>query len=134
METPMIGGVRGTVLIVDDEPMVLRMAAQALERVGYATLCAGTAHEAETICREHPGEIDALVMDVILETTRGYDAVPCLRTLRKALKVLYISGYPGQLVFELQRIPDPFLSKPFSPDALAAAVDRLIARDAGAGS
>lgn len=74
------------------------------------------------------GPIDALVMDVVLEAEHGFDAVPCLERIRGKLKVLYISGYPGQLLFESREIDAPFLFRPFSPEQLVEAVELIIGK------
>lgn len=118
----LIGTPVGTVLVVDDEAMVRRMAVLALEGAGYRVLTAGDAAEAEDICRDHQGPIDVVVMDVILENAHGFDAVPCLQALRADMKVVYMSGYPGQMLFERLGISAPFLSKPFTPEELVGAV------------
>lgn len=115
---------RGTVLIVDDEPQVLRTASMALELAGYRTLAASTATEAEDLCRTHP-ELQAVVMDVVLRDIHGFDVVPRLRQIHEGLPVLYISGYPGQLLFESRGIHEPFLFKPFTPQELVEALDAV---------
>ena len=115
-----------TVMVVDDEPGVLAVAVRALERAGYRTLGAGTAAQAELLCREHPGTIDAVVMDVVLDDVHGFDAIPCLLKHRADLKVLYISGYPGQLTFAAKELSAPFLMKPFTADQLVEKVDGLL--------
>ena len=111
-----------TILVVDDEKQVLEVAAHALRQAGHEVLTAASGAEAERVCESHPGEIDLVVMDVILENTTGFDALPCLNRLRPLMKVLYISGYPGRLMFDNLGIHVPFLSKPFTPEELQAAV------------
>lgn len=118
----LIGTPVGTVLVVDDEAMVRRMAVLALEGAGYRVLTAADAAEAADLCRDHEGPIDVVVMDVILENAHGFDVVPALRAIRANLKVVYMSGYPGQMLFERLNIGDPFLSKPFTPEELVGAV------------
>lgn len=115
-----------TALVVDDEPQVLNVAMRALERAGYNTLGASGPARAEAICRDHPGSIDVLVMDVVLDGSHGYDAVPNLLALRPDMQVLYISGYPGQLMFAATGVQAAFLLKPFDAEELVAAVDALL--------
>ena len=118
---------KGTVLIVDDEPQVLKTAATALRMGGYRVLTAATSREAELICRDAAELLDVLVMDVVLQGEHGFDVAPSLLSLQAKMRVIYISGYPGQLLYEIQQRADPFLFKPFTPEQLIEAVDRLVA-------
>lgn len=115
-----------TVLVVDDEPQVLNVAMRALERAGFHALGASGPARAEAICRDHPEPIDALVMDVVLDGSHGYDAVPHLLEVRPGMQVLYISGYPGQLMFAATGVQAEFLLKPFNAEELVAAVRSLL--------
>ena len=56
----------GTVLVVEDEPVVLKFASSVLERRGYAVLVAETPHQALEIAARHEGRIDLLLTDVVL--------------------------------------------------------------------
>lgn len=115
-----------TVLVVDDEPAVLRVAVLALERGGFRVLTACSGEEAERTCAEHDGSIDAVVMDVHLETGTGFDAMPSLNRLRPAMKALYVAGYPGRLMYDSLAKHVPFLSKPFTAKELVRAVSEIL--------
>ena len=114
-----------TVLVVDDEIMVRRLAVLALEPAGFRVLTAGDVLEAEAALRDH-GPVDAVVMDVLLEGTNGFEVMEQLAQVRHDLPVVYMSGYPGQMLYERLAIAAPFLPKPFTPDELVEVVMELI--------
>jgi DNA-binding NtrC family response regulator len=108
-----------TVLVVDDEPLVRRLVAAALERDGFAVLEADGAEEALEISRRHPGRIDLVLTDVCMPRMAGSELVPLLVARRPGLRALYMSG-------DIRDVPraqvTPLLEKPFTLAALAAAV------------
>ena len=73
--------------------------------------------------------VDAVVSDVVMPGISGRELIRRLRTQRPDLPVLFLSGYTGEEVSEeVQAHPrQSFLQKPFSPDALAAALEEIIA-------
>jgi CheY-like chemotaxis protein len=81
-----------TVLVVDDEPLVLRLAATALEREGFAVLAAEGADEALEVSRRFPGRIDLVLTDVCMPRMRGNELGTMLMARRPELRVLYMSG------------------------------------------
>ena len=115
-----------TILVVDDEPQVVQMAVTALQRAGFATLAATSAEQARTLCEEHDGSIDLVLMDVLLPDHQGFDIYDSICHGRKDLKVLYMSGYPGQLLFESRGEDAPFLHKPFNGDDLVDKVNEVL--------
>jgi DNA-binding response OmpR family regulator len=111
-----------TIMVVDDEPQVVQMAVTALQRGGFATLSATTAEAARAVCERHDGAIDLVVMDVLLPDGDGFGIYEGMCDGHPETRVLYMSGYPGQLMFESRGIEAPFLHKPFNGDEL---VDRV---------
>lgn len=110
-----------TVLLVDDDPGVLMVARRGLEQYGYRVLTAASAAEATTLAAERGGEIALLVTDVMMPGQRGTGLAQELVGDWPHLRVLFISGYPGEEADEMVRRA-PYLTKPFSPDELARAV------------
>ena len=84
----------GTVLVVEDEPVVLKFASSVLERRGYSVLVAETPHQALEVAARHDGQIDLLLTDVVLPGMSGQELAGVLGGARLGLKVLYMSGYP----------------------------------------
>lgn len=118
-----------TILILDDNPTVLRMLALVLRASGtYRILEAGTEHEAVAQCEQRDREIDVLVADVCIDDRPGRAAADRLTTLCPHLRVLFISGYPkDHLVGNGWLEPDDaFLAKPFTPARLLLRVEELL--------
>ncbi len=112
---------RPVVLVVDDEPMMRWLMTAAL-REHYRVLVAADGQEALDTVREIGGEITALVTDLRMPRLDGLGLAARLQALGDPPPLLFISGFMGG-----GELPGPFLAKPFSPDALLAAVQRLIA-------
>jgi signal transduction histidine kinase/CheY-like chemotaxis protein len=110
-----------TVLLVEDEPGVLKIAGRMLKNLGYAVLTATTADEAIDLVRSHPGRIDLLLTDVIMPKMNGGQLVKEVMTLRHGIKYLYMSGYSADIVSGQGVLADEtqFITKPFSINELA---------------
>lgn len=117
-----------TVLIIDDEPSIRMLVADVLGELGYTTLEAGDGPEGLKLL-ESGGRIDLLVTDVGLPGgLNGRQVADAARTLRPALKVLFITGYAENAVLSHGHL-DPgmhVLTKPFEMQALARKVKELI--------
>jgi nitrogen-specific signal transduction histidine kinase len=118
----------GTVLVVEDEQMVLGLIRSVLQLGGYLVLEASHGAEAMTIAECYQGAIDVLLTDVVMPGMSGRELAQRLRALRPETKVIFISGYTDELVMQ-QDPPDArvtFLQKPFSPDALSRRVGEVL--------
>jgi signal transduction histidine kinase len=116
-----------TILLVEDEPGVRRMARQVLTRFGHTVLEADGADAALRVCREHNGPIALLLTDVIMPKTNGWELAQLLRRSYPDLKVLYMSGYADDIVSK-HAILEPgvgFIEKPFTPTAIANKIREL---------
>ncbi|HXM37540.1 MAG TPA: PAS domain S-box protein [Gemmatimonadales bacterium] len=120
------GPARGseTVLVVEDEAAVLKLSHRALEAQGYTVLAAADGADALRIVERHGGTIDLLLTDVVMPGLSGRDLADQLQVRRPGIRVLYMSGYPGDAVVQHGTLPpgSAFLQKPFSPDTLARKV------------
>jgi len=120
------GAERGseTVLVVEDEPAVLTLSRRALEAHGYVVLAASDAAAAMRIVERHGGTIHLLVTDVVMPGLSGRELADRLTSRRPGIRVLYMSGYPGDAVVQHGALPlgSAFLQKPFSADGLARKV------------
>jgi len=122
-------GVR-TILLVEDEPLVRKVARRILEGASLQVLEADGADEAEAVCRHHVGPIDLLLTDIVLRNANGRDLADQLRALRPDMKVLFMSGYTGHVMVR-RHIPAPemlLLEKPFTPESLLEKIAEAIER------
>lgn len=116
---------RETILLVEDEPAVRHLFAQALSREGYGVFEARNGQEAMKVFEEHGNSIDMLLTDMRMPYMGGAELAQHLRARRVSLKLLCMSGYPGG---DATDITDDFLAKPFSRADLLAKVREVFDR------
>lgn len=119
-----------TILLVEDEDAVRRLAQITLERQGFTVLEARTPGDALLLAEQHTGPIDLLITDVIMPGMNGHELAERLLQSRPSLKVLYMSGYSDDILGERGGLgPEmAFLPKPYSPTELARKVTELLRR------
>ena len=117
-----------TVLIVEDEPGVQRIAARVLGVKGYEVLTAASAEEALGLLRDGHRTVDLLLTDVVLQGMGGRELAEAAVALRPGLRVLFVSGYTDDVVLQHRLVADDvhFLAKPYSPDALVQRVRQVL--------
>jgi two-component system, cell cycle sensor histidine kinase and response regulator CckA len=116
---------RETILLVEDEPAVRQLFAQALMRAGYRVHEARNGNEAMKLFDQYGETVDLLLTDMRMPFMGGAELARHLRARRKTLKLLCISGYPGGSDLEFS---EDFLAKPFSRDELLAKVREILDR------
>jgi CheY-like chemotaxis protein len=82
-----------TILVVDDEPMVKDLARDVLKRYGYTVLTAGGGGEAIETFRKRSGEIDAVILDMVMPAMEGREVFRRLQEIKPGVKVIVSSGY-----------------------------------------
>lgn len=111
------------VLVVDDEPMVVRAVSQILARSGYDVLVADGPSTAEAQFAATGGAIDLLLTDVVMPEGGGRRLAERLRQQAPALRVLFMSGFTEHdSIRDGQALAGPLLSKPFTAVRLETAV------------
>jgi PAS domain S-box-containing protein len=110
-----------TVLLVEDDDVLRPLFSTLLTHDGYQVLAGRSGTEALHLGEHHVGPLHLLVTDLVLPQLSGQALAARLRALRPGLKVLYLSGYGDEGVRG-----QPFLQKPFAPDALARKVRELL--------
>jgi CheY-like chemotaxis protein len=110
-----------TVLLVEDNDVVLKLGKRILEGLGYKVLSAGTPGEAIKLTAEYTGTIDLLVTDVIMPEINGRQLADRLLSVRPGLKCLFMSGYTADVIAHHGVLDKGvlFIQKPFSMKALA---------------
>jgi two-component system cell cycle sensor histidine kinase/response regulator CckA len=115
-----------TILLVEDEEPVRRVAARCLERAGYRVLAVADGEDALRIAAATP-RVDLLLTDVVMPGMSGTRLAEHLRAARPSLPVLFMSGFSRDLPESLAPPPGALLQKPFTPERLAARVAEAMA-------
>jgi CheY-like chemotaxis protein len=116
---------RETILLVEDEPAVRQLFTLALTRAGYRVYEARNGQEALKVFDQHGESVDLLLTDMRMPFMGGAELARQLRSRRRTLKLLCISGYAGGSDLEFS---EDFLAKPFSRDQLLAKVREVLDR------
>jgi CheY-like chemotaxis protein len=117
-----------TILVVDDEEALAKIAERTLRAAGYTVLTAGHADEALRTGAKHAGEIHLLLTDVIMPKMNGRDLARELSKTRPMLKVLYMSGYTDDAL-SLRGVLEEgtcLLGKPFTAAELTQKVREVL--------
>jgi len=114
-----------TILLVEDEPAVRQLFAQALVRAGYRVYEARNGQEALKLFEQHGDSIDLLLTDLRMPYMGGAELAQSLRARRRSLKLICVSGYPSAGHEDLAA---DFLSKPFSREHLLWKVREVLDR------
>ena len=117
-----------TVLVVEDEAMILKVAKTALERRGYRVFCAKNGAEALELARSTATRIDMLITDVVMPAIGGPELAARLTALRPEVKVLFTSGYAENQIGTHGVLGDGvnFIQKPYTFANLAQRVRELL--------
>jgi CheY-like chemotaxis protein len=114
------------VLVVDDEPVPLRLMVQVLNMLGHEVRGAGNGGDALTIATEF--RPDVLLSDWLLEETTGLDVALAVRDVAPQVRTLFITGFPRETVSAqaAQVTRWPVLEKPLGLEALSEAIRRVL--------
>ncbi len=122
-------GGHGTILVVEDEPSILKLTRTMLGRLGYDVLAADGPTAAMALAAAHTGPIDLLLTDVIMPGMNGSDLAGALRKRYRTLQVLFMSGYTADIISDQGVMDDAvhFVQKPFTARDLQIAVESALA-------
>lgn len=117
-----------TLLLVDDEVMVLEVSQELLEMLGYSVIPARGGRDAVELYRAHHDDIDMVLLDLIMPDMGGGETYDQLKELNPQVKVLLSSGYSinGQASEILKRGCDGFLQKPFEMRELSQRIREIL--------
>ncbi len=117
-----------TILLVEDEEEVQKLAVRVLERQGYRVLSARNGDEALLICEEHKDPIHLMLTDVVMPGMNGQELAERLRPFHPKMKVLYMSGYTDNAIVlhGVLREGVHYIQKPFTVEALARKVREVL--------
>ena len=117
-----------TVMVVEDDPSLLLLISRILTGLGYQVLAAASGEPALAMAESHQVPIHLLISDVIMPGMDGRALAARLRAARPKIKVLFVSGYPADILARKGLVEEgvSFLSKPFAPARLAAKVREVL--------
>jgi CheY-like chemotaxis protein len=118
-----------TILVVEDQPEVRRLAVAALQKYGYTVYAACSGDEALSLLHEMSVTVDLLVTDVVMPGMNGLTLAQKLSESRPELRVLFMSGYTDDAIAHygvLLEPGGPYLQKPFTPESLGERVRQVL--------
>jgi DNA-binding NtrC family response regulator len=118
----------GRILIVDDEPSLLKMMSVYLKRLGFNVFTADTTEKAWAEIQASPDDFAIAVVDATMDGLSMEELADRFLTVNPAARVIAASGYPVDTSQMEAAAPGrvAFLHKPFSPEMLAATVRRML--------
>jgi CheY-like chemotaxis protein len=133
---PSLDSRKPTVLVVDDDPSVLKLCRTILEEAGFSVLSADGSSEALKICKNHPGPVEILLTDLVLPPpgfslasgdnefphVHGHELALRALRMRDQLRIVLMSGNIEKDLsgYGIRKGAVPFISKPFENQALVA--------------
>ncbi len=130
VQSPKPRGGHETILLVEDEAQLRRLAKTILERLGYTVLDAASPSDALKLCETHAGEIHLLLTDVVMPRMNGRELETHVRASRPGVKTVFMSGYTADTIAH-RGVLEPgidFLQKPFTAASLGEKVRAVIDR------
>lgn len=129
-EVPLEGG-QETILVVDDEPVILSILVGSLIPLGYRLLTAATPSEALKISRTHENKIDLLLTDLIMPEMNGRELAAMIKAGCPRIKTLFMSGYGPSQGNAGMGSNDHYIEKPLRIEALTRKI-RFLLEEGGA--
>ena len=130
---PLEGIIRGTeaVLLVDDQDIIVDIGKKNLEKLGYKVITARNGKEAVELYKKNQGNIDIVVLDMIMPEMGGGETYDRLKEINPDAKVILSSGYSieGQASEILKRGCDGFIQKPFRMKQLSRKINEVLEKE-----
>lgn len=126
-EEDLVGGTE-TILYIDDEDIIIDVARDMLEILGYKVFVAQTGEEAIQIYKQHQNEIDLVIQDMVMPGMNGADIFKALKKINPDIKVILASGYVmnKQIAAVMEAGCRAFMQKPFRLEELSVKVREVL--------
>ncbi len=127
---PTVSRGSGTILLIDDERMIIDVGEELLQELGYKVFTATSGQDAIKLYEKNTDKIDLVIMDMIMPGMGGGETFDHLKKIKPDIKVLLSSGYSinGQASEILERGCDGFIQKPFNINQLSEKIRGIIAQ------
>ena len=124
---------QGTILLVDDEDMIINVGQKMLEKLGYSVLIARSGKEALDMYGKQGEEIDLIILDMIMPEMNGGETYDRVKEIDQGAKVLLSSGYSinGQAQEILDRGCNGFIQKPFTLKGISQKISEVLDKGQG---
>ncbi|MCG6894148.1 MAG: PAS domain S-box protein [Desulfobacteraceae bacterium] len=118
----------GTVLLVDDEEMIIEVGQAMLEKLGYHVLTADGGEQAVQMVKDRHHEIDLVILDLVMPGMKGEEVFDRIRAFQPSMPVLLSSGYAldGKTADWINRACGGFIQKPFAISDLSQALRNML--------
>jgi PAS domain S-box-containing protein len=120
---------KATILVVDDEELIRRVASMTLTAAGYTVIEATDGQHAIEVYRQESERIGLVLLDLTMPTLSGHDAFRTLLKINRDIKVLFASGYAAEQLSDMEKqLMAGFVKKPYRPSDLLKAVEEALSR------
>jgi PAS domain S-box-containing protein len=118
----------GTILIVDDEPLILQYCQEMIKSLGFSVFAVMTAEEAIQIYRGHNQDIDIAILDMVMPKMNGLQLFGNLQTINPDIKTIITTGYAldSRISEIILKNSHQYLKKPYTRDQLAQSIANLM--------
>jgi signal transduction histidine kinase/CheY-like chemotaxis protein len=117
-----------TILVVEDEDILRKVTSRIFARNGYQVIAAANGPEALDLARDHSGDIDLLVTDIVMPHMLGMEVAEKVQAIKPGIGVLFMSGYAKSTLTSQGKL-DPgvtLVEKPFSEAEMLAQAGRAL--------
>jgi CheY-like chemotaxis protein len=117
-----------TILLVEDEPAIIKLTTRMLETQGYTVVAASTPGEAISLAKERSGAIHLIITDMVMPDMNGRDLAQTLLSLYPHIKCLFMSGYTADMIEHAIVLDEGvhFIQKPFALQSLTAKIREVL--------
>ena len=117
------GEIKGTVLLADDEEMILEIGAQMLKRLGLNVVVAENGSKAIELFQDNKETVDIVILDIVMPGLSGAEAVEAIKKIKPDVQIILSSGYGrDRKTDEIMKNCSSFIQKPFSMKELSGAI------------
>ncbi|MFC1855517.1 ATP-binding protein [Thermodesulfobacteriota bacterium] len=117
-----------TILVVDDDKVILDFAKDMLDPMGYKSIVMHSGEEALEFCSTSSEHIDLLLTDVVMTGINGWELYQEARIIRPEMKVIFTSGYLENpiVLHNIMKYGLPFINKPFEVDIISKKIREVL--------
>lgn len=126
--SPISAGKGETILLVDDDAMLIESNSEVIESLGYKIITAENGVEAVQRYKDHPNEIDLIIMDMVMPLLSGKNAAEKIKEINPHAKIIFTTGYDleDSPELEISKSNGNVLQKPFSIETLSQSIQQRL--------